>query len=50
MKCLDVLNDEEYDKVSRVLDKSHRDPNKLDNKDLDFINKTYLKTRQKSLS
>ena len=46
MKCLDNLNDDEYDKVSRVLDKSHRDPFNLDRKDLEVIDNVYLKTRQ----
>lgn len=46
VKCLDNLNDEEYDKVSRVLDKSHRDPHELDRRDLELIDNVYLKTRQ----
>lgn len=46
VKCLDNLNDEEYDKVSRVLDKSHRDPQELDRRDLELIDNVYLKTRQ----
>ncbi len=46
LKCLDNLNEEEHDKVSHVLDKSHRDPNVLDRKDLDLIDNVYSKTRQ----
>lgn len=48
VKCLDELNDEEYDRVSRVLDKSHRNPHDLDRKDLEVIDNVYLKTRKNS--
>lgn len=50
VKCLDNLSCEDYDRVSDILEKSHRDPNKLNNQDLDIIEKTYLKTRQKSMN
>lgn len=46
VRCLDNLNDDEYDKVSCVLDKSHRDPHELDRTDLELIDNVYLKTRQ----
>jgi hypothetical protein len=42
---LDQLDFEEFDRVSKVLNKTHRDPNILDNQDLEIIDNVYFKLR-----